>query len=403
MHNRNALLAAALFSFFGCAADHSGDGTNTERVPCGIRPCSASDTELDRDIPDYDGTLIGGKADAADVEGAIARSAADGVLDATDIELAFESAGEDITSLEMLVIRDALESTSWEVTDDARTTALNLAFTANLFDYEARALTGGAPRTVGRHNIPDAVLALVAKARLNGALAFDVREEDEDGEGVWSPYPTTTPPTENMTFEYTEITPQVLEDDMNDRSVEYNAIVGTEKAEWCNGGNCMDYERARYDARRGGTGNVMAHYDHVFHEDLYARGSQGQKWANNCAILYDGSLHCLPAARRSELQDVILTNPHLSRCTSDRQYPDSCKHLLYNGHIDIREGVVTGVEMSGRLSKRAGQGRAIFIDPVAVLEAWGFENSPNVRLRYGNTSRGTPIQDTEQGVVRAAD
>jgi hypothetical protein len=54
------------------------------------------------------------------------------------------------------------------------------------------------------------------------------------------------------------------------------------------------------------------------------------------------------------------------------------------------QGVVVGVEMSGRLSRRAARGRDIFVDPIAVLKAWGFEITPGVEIRYGNTSRGTP-------------
>jgi hypothetical protein len=68
---------------------------------------------------------------------------------------------------------------------------------------------------------------LVAKARLNGAAAFDVRETDSDGEGRWNPYPTTSPPVENMTFQYTLITPQRLADDKANTTVRYNLITGT--------------------------------------------------------------------------------------------------------------------------------------------------------------------------------
>ncbi len=172
--------------------------------------------------------------------------------------------------------------------------------------------------------------------------------------------------------------------------MEYNAIVGTEEAELPDG---RTYRRARYEARVGGTGNISAHYDEVYHPDIYARGRSGQRWSSNFAILSDGSLHCLPAARRSVAQDLILTNPHLSRGA----------RLLYNGHLTVRAGVVTSVEMSGRLSKRAARGKSVFVDPIAMLEAWGLEIAPDVSLRYGNTSDGTPVRDLEAGVVRAAD
>ena len=76
--------------------------------------------------------------------------------------------------------------------------------------------------------------------------------------------------------------------------------------------------------------------------------------------------------------------------------------MLYNGHIDVRDGVVVGIEISGRLSKRAAKGKANFIDPLAVLQAWGFEISPNVSIRYGNTSEGVPTRDLDNGIITAA-
>lgn len=152
----------------------------------------------------------------------------------------------------------------------------------------------------------------------------------------------------------------------------------------------------------GGTGDVLASYDEVYHPDVYARGSRGQRWANNCAILSDGSLHCLPAARRSVVRDLILTHPHLSRCNAYPGYEEDCRHPLYHGHIDIRAGVVVGVEMSGRISKRAARDQATFIDPIGLLEAWGFSVAPEVRLRFGNIRSGVPVRDAEAGIIRAA-
>ncbi|MFT7582005.1 MAG: hypothetical protein ACI9MR_003686, partial [Myxococcota bacterium] len=84
------------------------------------------------------------------------------------------------------------------------------------------------------------------------------------------------------------------------------------------------------------------------------------------------------------------TNPHLSRGA----------RMLFNGHLDVRNGIVEGIEMSGRLSKLAAKGKAVFVDPVPLLEAWGFTVSDNVRLRYGNTRSGTPEQ--ADGIIREA-
>ena len=57
------------------------------------------------------------------------------------------------------------------------------------------------------------------------------------------------------------------------------------------------------------------------------------------------------------------------------------------------------MEMSGRLSKLAAKGKASFIDPIAVLQAWGFEIDPNVTLRYGNTRHGVPVRDLETKTI----
>ncbi len=378
----------------------SNDGSG--ELPCGVRDCS-SQTVNDDETIDYAGDLVGSKADAADVEAVIVDVVRDGVLDAQDVSEAFAACGNRVSSREIVIIRDAVMSEQFEVTPEAVALARKEAHYANLFEYEISQLeTTGL--TVGGHEIPDAVRELVERARLNGAIAYDIRETDDDGEGKWSPYPGTSPSLENMAFEYTEITPEVLYDDLNDTAAEYNRIVGTEMDEYCDGaGNCQEYEKARLEPAVGGTGNIAAHYDHAYHPDIYARGSSGNKWASNCAILFDGSVHCLPAARRNFKQDLILTNPALSRCNSDAGHEQDCKNLLYNGHITAREGVITSVEMSGRLSKRAGGGRAIFVDPIAVLEAWGFDIAPGVVLRYGNTEDGVPTRDTDQGVVRAND
>ena len=372
----------------GCGA--ADDASDPDRAPnglaCGLAPCAEVD-EADYD-PAYDGELAVGKADADSVEAALTAATADGVLDADEVAPLFAAAGDTVNPQEMSVIRDALTATDYEVTDAAAAAIRLTAWTRDLSGPEAERVAQGF--TFAATEAPPAVRELIARARLNGAIAYDVNEKNDEGEGVWSPYPATTPATDNMAFDFTEITPAALATDLAAVDLEYRAIVGTEDATLPDG---RTYRRARYEDRVGGTGHVLSHYDEVYHPDIYARGSQGQRWANNCAILADGAVHCLPAARRSVLGDLILTNPHLSRGA----------HMLYNGHIDIRAGVVVGVEMSGRLSKRAAQGKAIFVDPLLVLEAWGFEIAPGVEIRWGNTSRGAPLRDLAAGVVRQAD
>ncbi|MBA2539325.1 MAG: hypothetical protein H0V17_06805, partial [Deltaproteobacteria bacterium] len=332
---------------------------------------------------------------AATVERALDELVKDGELSAADVDALFAAAGDTVSKAEMLVVRDAVAGTTYTVPAAATERALELATVANLLRPEVRELMtrGG----YGGNVVPAKVRALLAKARLNGAAAFDVRETDASGEGVWNPYPTTTPPTENMTFQHTVVTPDRLAADLANTTVEYNAITGVESV--TSGG--QTFEQVTYAKRRGGTGNIVAQYDEAFHPDIFARGSSNQIWASNCGFLSDGTIHCLPAARRSELQDLILTNPHLSRCSDFAQFADDCHTMLYIGHITASAGVITSVEFSGRLSKEIARGRINAIDPIALFQAWGFKTSPSLTIQYGNTSDGRPVRDVDGGVVRA--
>ena len=342
-----------------------------------------------------------GKANTAAVASAVARLTSDGELSADDVDALFEAAGGSVSMNEMLTIRDATEATSFSIGAGALDRALEGAYNANLFEHE-KAQTADPTQGYGGNEIPAAVRALVSQARLNGAVAFDVRETRGDGEGRWSPYPSTTPPVDNMAFDYTVITPEGLAADVAATQLTYNAIVGTETAEQCDSaGNCQEFEQARYQERTGGTGNIAAHYDEVHHPDLMARGSSGQKWASNCAFLSDGTIHCLPAARRSVVRDLILTNPHLSRCNNFAGFEDACHTVMYLGHITASGGVINSVEVSGRVSKRVGEGKANLIDPIALFDAWGFERSPGLTVRFGNTEEGAPVTNQERGILEA--
>jgi hypothetical protein len=340
------------------------------------------------------------KADSAAVAAALVDATLDGELSAEDVDSLFAATGRSVSKNEILAIRDATESTDFTVTDEAVKRALEKAYFANLLDHEANQLADPAVG-YGGVEIPEAVRALVAQARLNGAVAFDVREIRNDGEPRWTQYPATTPPVDNMDFSYTSVTPDGLAADVADSTIVYNAIVGTETAEQCDalGNNCDEFEQARYEERVGGSGNIAAHYDEVHHPDLEARGSSNQKWASNCAFLSDGTVHCLPAARRSVLRDLILTNPALSRCSNFAGFEEGCHSLLYMGHITARGGVINSVEVSGRVSKRIGSGKSNLIDPIALLDAWGFERSANLSVRFGNTEDGVPVTNAERGVL----
>jgi hypothetical protein len=84
--------------------------------------------------------------------------------------------------------------------------------------------------------------------------------------------------------------------------------------------------------------------------------------------------------RNPASRGLILTNPSLARG----------QRMLFNGHINMENGVVTSIGLSGRLHKLAARGDAKFIDPVPLLKAWGFEVSPNLKVnmegRHGPVS-----------------
>lgn len=382
------MLAALTTATAACQPESDSEGADLNESACGITLCSTPDDVEDTyDVDKLPNEVINGKADAVDrVRDTIAEVSADGSIDVLDVQEIVEAMGGKVSVDEMRALGTTMREQADLFEPAAVEFAERMAITANIKGDERDILLSG--KSYADTEIPEAVRQVLVTARLNGAVAYDVNELDDDGEGIWSPYPSVTPPTGNMTFEYTEITPASIKADIDDVDVTYNMIVGTTTAT-TNWG--QEYKAAKYEEGQGGTGNILSHYDEVYHQDIYARGRSGQKWANNCAILADATLHCLPAARRSEAQNLILTNPALAR---------QDKHMLYNGHVDMRDGVIVGIEMSGRLSKLAARGKATFIDPVAVFEAWGFEIAPSVRIRYGNTSRGTPVQVEGQNVIR---
>jgi hypothetical protein len=346
-----------------------------------------------------DGVDGDGKADSAAVTAKAEQLTQDGTLSVADVDALFMAAGASVNKGEMLAIRDAVESTRYMVPADAKARALDRALFANLLAPEATELRASGTAGYGGNAVPAKVRELLAKARLNGAAAFDVRETDSTGEGRWNPYPTTSPPVENMTFQHTWITPTGLAADKANTTVRYNMITGTRQATDAASGQM--YEEVTYTQAMGGTGNIAAQYDEAYHPDIYARGSSRQVWANNCAFLSDGTIHCLPAARRSAAQDLILTNPHLSRCSEEPGFEDDCHTLMYLGHITASGGVITSVEVSGRLSKEVARGRINAIDPIALFQAWGFQTSPGLRIEFGNTEDGTPVRDIERGIIHA--
>ena len=315
-------------------------------------------------------------ANTQDLKNKLALLTADKSLSAQDVETLFQLAGAVIPPGDALLLSSAVTAPQGYTVDAlalkaAQTAGLNQSLSAK----EAKIVDSG--KSFAGTAIPAAVQQVLTTARLAGAVAYDVAD------GEWNPYSPSTKATDNLRYEYTEITPEKLEADLGDKTTESNWITG-----YTDNGD----GDATYTKKLGGTGNILTFYDHAQHSDVYARGTEGQKWADNCGFLSDGTLHCLPAARRWVGSDYILTNADLSRG----------QHMLYNGHIDVQAGVVVSVEMSGRISKKAGKGSYAFVDPIALLKAWGFHIAPGVSITFSNTADGQPVVDEATHTIRAS-
>jgi hypothetical protein len=355
--------------------------------------------------------------------------AEDNELNIADIDYLREWAGSSVNFGESRILLAALageyKGQVFKVTKEA----LKYAQSLDLSAADSRTIQEG--KSYGGSKIPQAVLDILTIARFaGGAVAYDVAESDydkngipkftdshsnklvliegsgtwetgdyqtkngvktdDDGQkfnfynnnlynkGVWTPhFNDYVRASGAMSFSHTEITPFKLQEDIVNPPLLRNYIGDR------NGS-------AQYSApARISSGNISSHYDEIYHSDHFARGRSNQRWANNYAIMSDGSLHCLPAMRRSGSAGIILTNQSLDRG----------KRLLVNGHITVRNGVVTDVGISGRLHKYANKGKHSFINPVAILKAWGFKVSPRVNVRMEG-SHGEVLIDEKTYTVR---
>ena len=322
----------------------------------------------------------------------------DGELSLRDFERAFARAGNRVNPREMAELGTILQgrlpspsTTTFTVSDEAKQRAVDMIVGAGLTDEGRAAIEND--ETFAGTPLPAKVKQVLMIARLNGAEAYDVTETDSDGEGRFTDYPSITPATENMAFDWTEVTPAALAADIADVRSQLR-IAGTARIQ------SLSVTVGRYDVTTGGTGSISASYDEAYHpvsasspmgfrhlliqmeqdwiadqftiDDLRkARSRSNDRWASNCAILADGSFHCLPAIRRhSATSGLILTNPALARG----------KRMLWNGHIRVRKGKVVYIGTSGRISRLAARGRYRFVNPVPLLEAWGFEMDPNLQV-----------------------
>lgn len=337
----------------------------------------------------------------------------DGQLAPGDVEALFAAAGARVNAREGRTILALVERRvdglpAYEVGEEARARLLELACLRDLQPASAEAVAAG--KTYAGTQAPKSVREVLARARLNGAVAYDVTETNAEGEGVYTDYPSMTPATENMRFAWTEVTPAALAADMADESPRLR-MRGAETVQV----DGDDVSVIRYEPGERGTGGVSGSYDEAYHPLRWfnealrvklaypewmrewtvsalreARTASGDRWASNCAILADGSIHCLPAARRHSSQpSLILTNPALARG----------RQMLWNGHLTARAGVITSVGTSGRIARRAADGRDVFVNPIPLLKAWGFELAPGLEARSEHAT-ARYLQDDEGCVLR---
>lgn len=234
---------------------------------------------------------------------------------------------------------------------------------------------GATTKTFGGSQIPEDVKKVVRDALAGGAVAYDVRElkpdpiyDTEHGEGhitvegKYNPYSQSQKAVDTMAFSFTELTPKKVADDMNTPQT-FNILKGY-RTEGTN--QIAEFEQVTMK----GNGRITELYDEASWPDTHARAQGGQKYASNFAILADGSMHAVPASRRTSAEPWrILTTASLGR---DKQ-------MLFNGHLHMENGVVTYVGMSGRLCKQQEKG-AKFVDPIALIKAWGFKTAPGLSV-----------------------
>jgi hypothetical protein len=331
----------------------------------------------------------------SDVKNAFARVVADGKLDVKDVDTVLSSAGNISVDEERALRTEA--DTYVGITDAAaksklreklgevaalRTEAARINRSVQVkapglsADATGRLEPGKATKSFGGSAIPEAVKGVVNRALSAGVVAYDVREMKPDpvydtshGEpevtldGRYNPYAQEQRATDSLAFGHTELTPAKVKADMETVQA-FQVIKGYKTVD---GHQVAEFEKVSMK----GSGTITDLYDEASWPDTLARGKGGQKHASNFAILADGSLHCVPASRRSAAEPWrILTTASLARG----------KQLLFNGHLRMDKGVVTYVGMSGRLCKQQAKGEATFVDPVEIIKAWGFQVAPGLKV-----------------------
>jgi len=330
----------------------------------------------------------------SDVKNAFRIAAQDRRIDAKEVDTILSSAGN-ISVEEEKALKAEADKYAGQLAPDAasklreklgeisqvRSYAANVNRRVQLDEVklsaEVKALhtPGAATSTYGGSAIPEAVKQVMTKALEGGAVAYDVRELKPDpvydtehgeghitAEGKYNPYSQSQKAVDTMAFSYTELTPAKVAEDMNTPQT-FNVLKGY-RTEGTN--RVAEFEKKTMT----GNGRITELYDEASWPDTRARAAGGQKYASNFAILSDGSVHAVPASRRTSAEPWrILTTASLGR---DKQ-------MMFNGHLHMEKGVVTYVGMSGRLCKLQEKGTK-FVDPVELLKAWGFEVKPGLKV-----------------------
>ena len=339
---------------------------------------------------------------------------ADKKVDLPDAKNIIDAAGDSVSAKELAEIKKTLSPNGqWEVLPDAAKSLKSEIKTLDGLQKQAKAINAGVKKratklaaeekailkegavtkSFGGTVLPEKVKHAVNEMVKNGAAVYDVLESSENPvrdehsnewtlTGVWSPYGVqdSIPATGPMAFSYTELTPKAVEDDM--KTVRDQVVLtGTKQESAVNRATSKTetWEVPTYEHKTmAGTGNIIEHYDEIGHPEVFALMTAGEgycKWDANMSVMADGTFHCLPAMRRSDdpnFGDRILTDPSLARD----------KRMVFNGHIGMANGVVTDITLSGRLCKLVAEGSAKIVDPVALLEAWGFKCAPGLKVGF---------------------
>lgn len=349
-----------------------------------------------------------------DVRNAAQTILADNKITQDELKGLFDSGGGKIDEQELNAMEEVINTAGVDIDDDTMAEATDTIDTIRglqaekvetnqLVEAQQQGLRDAmkerfsATSTEGTHSggtIKPAVKAYLSQAIAAGAMGYDVRKLDDPGRddhgdfasrGIFSPYPQECTADDTMAFTHTEVTPEKIAEDMS-KTQTFWRVTGTETKTLRNGDT---YEAATYEkVTEPGSGNIAAHYDEAEHSKRFARGGEGQIWANNYAILDDGSVHCLPAMRRSRAEGaLILTNPSLARG----------QLMLANGHIEMRGGIVTEIGVSGRIQNRVMDGELKLIDPIEILKAQGFNIDPNCTLSWEGGG-DQPVKDPATGL-----